>query len=84
MRRLALASAGASLATLMHDCRIDSGIVRTIGAGWPPNIGGSAEMKQRKSSWPFSAQTSSRRSSAGSHDCIRCTFCRKTQPPFLE
>ena len=76
IRRFAFRSAGGSFATLIAACRIPSGTVCWSGSG-----GGSAERKQRKSSWPDSAAISNRRSSVGSHDCIRWTFCRKTQPP---
>lgn len=70
-------SAGASLATLIAPCSSDSGILAMDASG-----GGSAEMKQRKSGCAPSASNSSWRSSAGSHEDIKWTFCRRTHPPL--
>lgn len=77
-RRFDLMSAGASLATLMHDCMSDSGMFFQDAKG-----GGSAEMKVRKSSCASSCTTSSRRSRLGTQLCMRWQFWSIAQPPSL-
>lgn len=46
------------------------------------NGGGSAERKHRNDSFPRPLRLSSVRTKVGSHDCMRCTFCSMTHPPF--
>lgn len=64
--RLDLISAGASLATLMQLCMRDSGMFFIQSMD-----GASAEMKHRKVSFVPSETTSSSRSSATTHVCMR-------------
>mmetsp|Transcript_4421 Transcript_4421/g.9355 ORF Transcript_4421/g.9355 Transcript_4421/m.9355 type:complete len:201 (-) Transcript_4421:10949-11551(-) len=77
--RFDLISAGASFATLMHDWSSDSGMFFMYA-----KPGGSALMKQRKSWCAFIEQTSSLRSSDGSHDCMRWRFWSMTHPPLSD
>ena len=49
-----------------------------VGSG-----GGSAERKHRNDGSTLPLRPSSVTTSVGSHDCIRCTFCSMTHPPFF-
>mmetsp|Transcript_74281 Transcript_74281/g.227247 ORF Transcript_74281/g.227247 Transcript_74281/m.227247 type:complete len:355 (-) Transcript_74281:458-1522(-) len=72
-------SVGASSDTLMHRCRIGSGMRSQRRPCMRP--GGSDVRKQRNSSWENSSTTSNARSNCFSHACIKWMFCNMTHPP---
>mmetsp|Transcript_3727 Transcript_3727/g.11743 ORF Transcript_3727/g.11743 Transcript_3727/m.11743 type:complete len:355 (-) Transcript_3727:1276-2340(-) len=80
-RKFDLRSDGASSATLMHRCKIGSGIKSHNRPCMGP--GGSDVRKQRNSSCENSSMTSNARSNCFSQACMRWMFCNMIHPPSL-